>query len=313
MTILITGGGGYIGTLLTNKLIEQNKKVRVIDNFWFGNYLKKNKNLSIIKKDILNCSSKDLKGVKKIIHLASVANDPASNLDPKLTWEISCLGTMKLCELAKKNGIKKFIFASSGSVYGIKKEKKVHENLDLVPISDYNKTKMIAEKVIETYKNFFNYYLIRPGTVFGYSPRMRLDLMINILTFQALTKKKITVFGGRQIRPFIHIKDMVNIYEFFLNNNKKSGVYNASAGNLSAFNTASEIKKIIPECKINIESSNDPRSYRLSNEKIVKAGYKFQVNLKSGIQEFIDYYKRGKIKKTPNAYSIDFINKIKKI
>jgi nucleoside-diphosphate-sugar epimerase len=312
MTILITGGGGYIGTLLVNKLIKQNKKVRVIDNFWFGNFLKKNKNLSIIKKDILNCTSKDLKGVKSIIHLASVANDPASNLDPKLTWEISCLGTMKLCELAKKNGVKKFIFASSGSVYGIKKEKKVHEKLDLVPISDYNKTKMIAEKVIETYNKYFNFYLIRPGTVFGYSPRMRLDLMINILTFQALTKKSITVFGGKQIRPFIHVNDMVDIYQFFLNNKKKSGVYNASAGNLSALETANEIKKIIPDCKINIQKSNDPRSYRLSNEKIVKSGFKFKVKLKEGIIDFINKFHDGKIKKTPSAYSIDFINKIKK-
>ncbi len=312
MTILITGGGGYIGTLLTNKLIKKNQKIKVIDNFWFGNFLKKNRNLNIVKKDILNCTLKDLKGIKTIIHLASVANDPASNLDPKLTWEISCLGTMKLCELAKKIGVKKFIFASSGSVYGIKKEKKVHENLDLVPISDYNKTKMIAEKVIESYKNYFDYYLIRPGTVFGYSPRMRLDLMINILTFQALTKKNITVFGGKQIRPYIHINDMVDIYEFFLINKKKSGIYNASTGNLSALNTALEIKKIIPDCKINIKSSNDPRSYRLNNEKIIKSGFKFKVDLKHGIQDFINQFLKGKIKKTPSAYSVDFINKIKR-
>ena len=106
---------------------------------------------------------------------------------------------------------------------------------------------------------------------------------------------------------------MVNIYDFFLNNKKKSGTYNASAGNLSALDTASEIKKIIPDCKINIESSNDPRSYRLSNEKIIKAGYKFHVNLTNGIQEFIDYYRMGKIRNTPNTYSINFINKIKKI
>ena len=124
MSILVTGGGGYIGTLLVNKLLKMNKKVKVIDTFWFGNYLKKNKNLTIIKKDIHDCSMKDLRGIKTIFHLASVANDPASNLDPKLTWEISCIGTLKLCELAKKVKIQKFIFASSGSVYGIKKEKK---------------------------------------------------------------------------------------------------------------------------------------------------------------------------------------------
>ena len=311
MSILVTGGGGYIGTLLVNELLKLNKKVRVIDTFWFGNYLKNNKNLEIIKKDILNCNDKDFKNIKTVIHLASVANDPASNLDPKLTWEISCLGTMKLCELSKINNIKKFIFASSGSVYGIKKEKKVHEDLKLLPISDYNKTKMIAERVIESYKKYFKYYLIRPGTVYGYSPRMRLDLMINILTYNALTKRKITVFGGSQIRPYIHIQDMVNVYLFMLKKNLPSGPYNASIGNLSAKNTAYEIKNIINDCKIIYQKSNDPRSYRLSNEKLLSKGFDFKISLDQGIYNFIENFKNGKIKNNKNAYSINFINKIK--
>tara|TARA_Y100000591_G_C21704604_1_gene630099 strand:- start:327 stop:989 length:663 start_codon:yes stop_codon:yes gene_type:complete len=218
---------------------------------------------------------------------------------------------MKLCELSKKNNVKKFIFASSGSVYGIKKEKKVHENLKLIPISDYNKTKMIAERVIKSYKDYFEFYLIRPGTVYGYSPRMRLDLMINILTFQALTKKKITVFGGKQIRPYIHIQDMVNVYLFMLKKKLPSGAYNASAGNLSASDTANEIKKIIRDCKINIKKSNDPRSYRLSNEKLLSAGFNFKINLKEGISNFIENYQNGKILNNKNAYSINFINQIK--
>ena len=311
MTILVTGGGGYIGTNLVDKLLKMGEKVRVIDTFWFGNYLKKHKNLKTIKKDIHNCNVKDLKNVKTIFHLASVANDPASNLDPKLTWEISCLGTLKLCQLAKKAKIKKFIFASSGSVYGIKKEKKVHEKLSLVPISDYNKTKMIAEKVIENYKNDFKCYMIRPGTVFGYSRRMRLDLMINILTFHALTKNKITVFGGKQIRPYIHIEDMTNLYLHLLKNNIAPGIYNASAGNLSAMDTAKEIKKIITNCKINIKKSNDPRSYRLSNNKIIKTGFKFNTSISQGINELINFYKKGKIRDSKNAYSINFIKKLK--
>ena len=123
----------------------------------------------------------------------------------------------------QKNKIKKFIFASSGSVYGIKKEQNVTENLSLLPISDYNKTKMVAERVILSYKKFFSCYIIRPGTVFGYSEKMRLDLMINILTFQAMTKKTINVFGGKQTRPFIHISDMIDIYIFFLKKIKNQG------------------------------------------------------------------------------------------
>ena len=156
MKILVTGGGGYVGTRLVNKLLDLNHEVIVVDIFWFPNFLKKRKNLKIIKKDIIQLTDKHFKDVNTIIHLASIANDPASNLDPKLTWEISCQGTMHLCELAKKNKIKKFIFASSGSVYGIKKEQNVTENLSLLPISDYNKTKMVAERVILSYKNSFH-------------------------------------------------------------------------------------------------------------------------------------------------------------
>ena len=252
MKILVTGGGGYVGTRLVNKLLDLNHEVIVVDIFWFPNFLKKRKNLKIIKKDIIQLTDKHFKDVNTIIHLASIANDPASNLDPKLTWEISCQGTMHLCELAKKNKIKKFIFASSGSVYGIKKEQNVTENLSLLPISDYNKTKMVAERVILSYKKFFSCYIIRPGTVFGYSEKMRLDLIINILTFQAMTKKTINVFGGKQTRPFIHISDMIDIYIFFLKKNKKPGIYNASYGNLSALKTAEEIKKIFKKCKIKI-------------------------------------------------------------
>lgn len=310
MSILVTGGGGYKGIVLVQKLLKLKKKVKVIDTFWFGNYLTKHKNLSIIKKDILNCNLKDLKNIKTIIHLASVANDPASNLKPKLTWEISCLGTMKLCELAKKSNVEKFIFASSGSVYGIKKEKKVHEQLELLPISDYNKTKMIAERIILSYEKYFQSCIFRPGTVFGYSPRMRLDLMINILVFQALTKKKITIFGGNQIRPYIHIDDITDMYIYSLNKKFKPGIYNASVGNLSARETANHILKIIPNCSIEFKKTNDPRSYRLSNEKIIDSGFKFKISLTDGIKNLINHYKRGKIKNTANSFSINFIKNL---
>ena len=141
---------------------------------------------------------------------------------------------------------------------------------------------------------------------------MRLDLMSNILTFQALTKREINVFGGKQIRPFIHIEDMVDMYLFFLKKNIKPGAYNASFGNLSALNTAEEIIKFMPNCKINIKKSNDPRSYRLSNQKILNAGFKFKVDIERGIKDFIKKYQEGKIKSNENAYSINFINKIKK-
>jgi nucleoside-diphosphate-sugar epimerase len=311
MKVLITGGGGYVGTELVKSLLKKNIQIKVVDIFWFPNKLPKNKNLKIVKKDILKIEKKDLKGINTIIHLASIANDPASNLDPKLTWEISCLGTMRLCELAKKNKIKNFIYASSGSVYGIKKENKVNEDLDLLPISDYNKTKMIAERVLLSYKKYFKYFIIRPGTVFGYSDRMRLDLMINILAFQALTKKEITVFGGRQTRPFIHIDDMVSVYEHFIFRKNKSGIYNASYGNLSAIDTAKQICLKIPKTIINLKKSNDPRSYRLNSDKLKKTGFKFKINLQQGIDNFIKNFNSGKIIDNKSCYSINWLNKKK--
>ena len=149
--ILVTGGSGYVGSVLVPKLLKLNFKVIVLDTLWFGINLKKHKNLRIIKKDVRDISAKDLKGVKIIYHLASIANDPMGALNPELTWEISCLGTMKLLEVALNCKVKKIIYASSSSVYGIKKEKKVIENLSLEPISIYNKAKMIAERILLSY------------------------------------------------------------------------------------------------------------------------------------------------------------------
>ena len=243
MKIVITGGCGYIGTQLTSELLEKGYEVIVIDNQWFGNYLKKNKKLTVIKKDIRNINSINLKNIYAIIHLANIANDPGVELNQNLSWEVNVLATRHLMEKAKKLKVKKFIYASSGSVYGIKKEKKVTENLDLVPISLYNKTKMIAERIIKSYEKDIKTYCIRPATVCGYSPRMRLDVSVNALTFQALYKKQIKVLGGSQVRPNINIKDISRVFIHFLTKNIKPGVYNAGFENLSIINLAKKIKK----------------------------------------------------------------------
>ena len=194
-TILITGAGGYIGTNLVSKLIKLKYKVVALDTFWFGNYLKKNKRLKILKKDIRKLDLKDLNNIDTIIHLASIANDPAAELNAKLTWDINVLATYNLIDLAVKKKIKKFIFASSGSVYGIKKEKKVIEDLPLHPVSEYNKSKMIAERILLSFKKKIDLTILRPATVCGYSPSMRLDVAVNALTFNALKNNKIKVFG----------------------------------------------------------------------------------------------------------------------
>ena len=172
--------------------------------------------MKVIKKNILSIEERDVRGIKSVIHLASIANDTIANLDPKLNWEISCLGTKHLCDLAKNIGVKKFIYASSSTVYGLKKEKKVNEKLSCKPLSHYNKAKLCAEKIIESYKKYFKYYNIRPATLYGPSPRMRLDLTMNILTKHAALKNQINVFGGKQWRSYLHVQDMANVYVHFL-------------------------------------------------------------------------------------------------
>ena len=309
--ILITGGGGYVGSLLVQELLKKNYKITVVDTFWFGNYLPKNKNLKILKKNILNLRNSDFKRIDCVIHLASIANDNAADIDQKFAWETSCLGTKIICDLAKNNNIKKFIYASSGSVYGIKKEKKVTENLSCEPVSVYNKSKMVAERIVLSYKEDFQTIIVRPSTLYGYSPRMRLDLTINILCYHAYKFNKVTIFGGKQWRPYLHIKDMVNFYLHCLKRKKMRGTYNISQGNLTLDQTAEKIKLFMPKCKIAHTKSNDIRSYRLNSDRAINSGFRFVTNINDEIQNLLKLLKDKKIKSRPNNYSINWLkNKI---
>ena len=221
----------------------------MIDTQGFGNYHKKNKNLIVVKKDVRKLEAKDLVGYKKVIHLANIALE-SSEVAPNLSWEINVLAIRDLAEKSVKAGVKQYIYASSGSVYGISKKKKVTESTPLKPISVYNKTKMIAERVILSYKNKMQIHCIRPATVSGYSDKMRLDLTVNTLTLQALKNKQITVFGGKQVRPNVNIKDLISVFNFFLVRPKiKSGCFNAGFENMSVMNIAKKVKKIIPSRK----------------------------------------------------------------
>ena len=162
---LVTGGAGYVGSVLVNALVNKGHSVTVIDTMWFGNTLPSNNKIKIIKKDIREINDFSFKGFDSLIHLANIANDPSVEINPNLSWEVNVMAGYQLLEKAKKDGVKKFIFASSGSVYGIKKEKKVTENLSLVPLSTYNKTKMIFEKVLFSNKTKMKLYCLRPGTI----------------------------------------------------------------------------------------------------------------------------------------------------
>ena len=291
MNFLVTGGSGYIGTQLTKHLIFKNHKVTVVDNCWFGNYLKKNKKLKMIKKDIRNFEELNIKGVDTIIHLANVANDPTVELNPTLSWEINVLASKLIARHAIKNKVKKIIFLSSGSVYGVKKEKKVTEDLLLNPISVYNKTKMVAERVFLSFKDEISITCLRPATVCGVSERLRLDITVNKLTYDAFYKNKIFVDGGSQIRPNIHIKDLVSIIDYMIFSKKKfsHNIYNVGFENLAISDIADKIQKKTG-AKIIVNKNRDIRSYRQDSSRLLKTGFKPQYNVDFAIEELISFF-----------------------
>ena len=313
MKILITGGSGYIGSILIPRLLKNKHHIINVDTQWFGHYLKNHSRLKNYKMDYSSINKIKDKNIDVVIHLASIANDPMAEIDKNLSWETSALNTYRLMEFMKERKIKKILYASSGSVYGIKKEKKVTEESKLEPISLYNKVKMVTERIILSYQKEIAPFIIRPSTVCGFSPRMRLDLTVNILTFSALKDNLINVFGGKQIRPNIHIEDMCRIYEFFLSKSKAhSGIYNAGYENKSIIEIAKTVSKIT-KSKINIiKDKNDPRSYRLNSDKIQKIGFKYTKNYIDAIYELCEEYKNKKLKDRKNNFSLKWLKKILK-
>lgn len=298
-----------MGSCLTKRLLNDGHKVTVVDILWFGNYLDRHKNLDIIQNDIRDVENISMKGVDAVIHLAAISNDPTGDLDPKLTWEVNVLATMHLIEKAVVSGVREFIYASSGSVYGVKDEDDVTEDLSLVPISDYNKTKMLAERVLLSYKDKILLYIIRPATICGYSPRMRLDLSVNMLTMQALSNGKITVFGGSQIRPNIHIRDMVELYLHFLNSSElEGGIFNAGFENLSIMSIAEKIAEHVP-AEIIRTNSDDPRSYRVNSDKLINSGFFPAYGVEDAIKEIIEEYHNGRIQNDDRCYNLRVMKK----
>lgn len=308
MNILVTGACGYKGTVLVPKLLAAGHQVTAFDIMWFGNFLTDHPNLKVIKGDIRNADQLDLTGFDAVIHLSSVANDPCSDLNPLLTWEISCLATMRLADKAARQGIKHFIYASSGSVYGLKEEPNVTEDLELVPLSEYNKTKMVGERVLLSYSDQMVVQIIRPATVCGLSKRMRLDVAVNLLTMQALSKGEITVLGGEQTRPNIHIDDITDLYVFLLTRPDIQGIYNAGFENISILNIAEMVAKHT-NANITIKPSNDPRSYRVSSAKLLATGFKPSKTVEDAIKEISAAYKEGLLKDEDRYYNLKWMQK----
>ena len=249
--IFITGGAGYVGSALVPKLLSLGYEVTVYDLMIYGEQVLDNhKNLKIVKGDI-----RDQKLLNQlipendvVIHLACISNDPSFELNPNLGKSINLDSFEPLVQLAKKNKVKRFIYASSSSVYGIKDEKDVNESMSLEPLTDYSKFKAECEKILNSYGDeLFTVTTIRPATVCGYARRQRLDVIVNILTNFAFHKKEIQIFGGTQLRPNIHIDDMVRVYTEIIEADAKKinkEIFNAGSTNHSVMEIAEMVKKI---------------------------------------------------------------------
>jgi nucleoside-diphosphate-sugar epimerase len=328
--ILITGGGGYVGTYFTKILLKKNFKVTVFDTFFYGNFHKKNKNLKIVKGDIRNSKlfSKSCKNIDIVLHLACISNDPTFDLKPGLSKKINYDCFEKLVKNSKKNGVRRFIYASTSSVYGISKKKNIKENQPLKPITDYNLYKGLCEPILFKYAdNNFTTVIARPATLCGYSQRCRLDLTVNTLTNHAYHNNEILIFGGNQKRPNLHIKDMCRAYMKLINANKKiiqKQIFNIGFRNLKVKEIANIVKKTVTNHfknkgkKINIKlktiPSNDNRSYHINSDKIKKVlNFKPKYNLEDAIKELCVAFDKKKLIKTfdnDNYYNIKVLKKI---
>jgi nucleoside-diphosphate-sugar epimerase len=305
MKILVTGGCGYKGSVLVPALLKDGHSVIVVDTQWFGSYLEPHSRLKNIKADIRDLDRNIFQGVDVVIHLANIANDPAVELNPSLSWEVNVLAGMTLIEAAKAAGVKQFIYASSGSVYGVKEEEKVTEDLELVPISVYNKTKMVAERVFLSYQDSLKVHCLRPATVCGVSPRMRLDVSVNLLTYQALTKGTITVFGGDQTRPNVHIEDIIDVYRHFICHRDEidSGCYNVGFENITIKDIANSVLSAIGG-DIVVQGSNDPRSYRQDSTKLLSTGFVPKKCVLDAITEIKSAFDSGILNDDESCYTV---------
>lgn len=305
--VFVTGGAGYVGAVLVPKLLKKGYDVKVIDLFIYGEdvlgSVKDHPNFIQIKGDIRNKEllEKELPGYDTVIHLACISNDPSYELDPALGKSINYDAFVELVDISKKVGVKNFIYASSSSVYGIKDELEVTEDLPLEPLTDYSKYKAKCENVLlgEAAEDF-TVTVIRPSTVCGYSPRMRLDLTVNILTNHAINKGEITVFGGEQKRPNLHIEDMTDLYIYLLelpNERIQKKIYNVGYENYKVKEIAEMIRGVInPDISIKTTPTDDKRSYHVSSRKIKKElGFESKHTIEEAILDLKRAYQEGKI------------------
>ena len=306
-TILVTGGAGYVGSVLVKKLLNEGYRVKVLDLYLFGDNVlepfKLHPNLEQIKGDIRQrpLLEKIVPGCDAVIHLACISNDPSFELDPKLGKSINYDAFLDLVAVSKSSRVRRFIYASSSSVYGIKDTENVTEDLELEPLTDYSKYKALCEDVLlKEREPGFTTLILRPATVCGYSPRLRLDLTVNILTNHGVNNKKITVFGGKQMRPNIHIEDVTDLYVQALRwpDERIDGkIYNAGYDNLPVIEIAETVRDIVGRSiSIDVEPTNDIRSYHISSEKIRRElGFVPKHTVEDAVRDLVTAFDSGLI------------------
>jgi len=299
MQILVTGGAGYLGSTLCRSLLSKGHHVRVLDNLWYGKEsiesLMKNEKFELIKDDMRNLitSVKALMDIDGVIHLASIVGMPASSIEPRTSEEINYLATKNIAELCTLHDIPTYIFASTCSVYGSQPDSFITEKSKVDPLDFYAKHKYYSERAI----NWLNRAptILRFGTLFGESSRMRFDLVINLFIAQAILEHKITVFGGNQFRPFLHVKDAAASLVFAIDNNL-TGTYNVISENMTILDAAKRISAL-SGCEVNISNDNlDDRDYNVSGDKIKKMGFTPEYKIEDAYNEIKKLIEEGKIK-----------------
>ena len=317
--VFITGGAGYVGAVLVPNLLEKGYGVTVLDLMIYGeNVLPKHPNLNTVKGDIRDQAllKKLIPGHDAVIHLACISNDPSFELNPDLGKSINLDAFRPLVEISKSCSVKRFIYASSSSVYGIKDEPNVHEEMVLEPLTDYSQFKADCEKILAEYQSDdFTTVTIRPATVCGYSPRQRLDVVVNILTNLAYHKREISVFGGDQLRPNIHIADMVEAYMALLNADKEKiagKIFNAGYENQSVSMIAETVKNVVGEdVKLITTPSDDNRSYHISSQKIKdEIGFETTHTIQDAVEDLCAAFDKGLL---PNSLEDEMYFNIKRM
>ena len=301
-SVFITGGAGYVGAMLVPRLLQEGHRVTVLDLMIYGeDVLPKNPALTVIKGDIRNQEllKSSIQGHDVVIHLACISNDPSFELNPELGRSINLDPFRPMVEISKNVGVNRFFYASSSSVYGIKDEPNVHEDMSLEPLTDYSIFKMNCEQILAEYQSDdFTTTTIRPATVCGFSPRQRLDVVVNILTNLAYHKHEISVFGGTQLRPNIHIADMVEIYVVLLNAPKEKiagQIFNGGYENHSVLQLAESVRDVIGEnVVLKTTPTDDNRSYHVSSKKIADVlGFRASHTITDAVSDLKNAFEKG--------------------